>query len=315
MRPSSAGRSASAAGSTPTAIQSSARTRSASGGTRSLATTTPSIMSASTATQGRPRSRTATPRLPRPAGGSSDRPRRVAAGSGSPGPTSWRRRASRVSVRAAAAKSTVLAGCMTPLMTKGCRTSSSRGPDATRIDPRRVPEHGVGTVADGDRHRAARRIDTAATAHARGAAPHPEPVVFDAELVAELEHDIVTAFEAFGERLGEETLFVSKHALTQRARMRGAAPPSRSVRVVARAGERAGRPPRDPADGALAGRGGAGGRRRRRDGPAVRRRHARSATGSPGSPPPTRPICADWRSSGSRSSASASPRSTSGQLR
>ena len=54
MRPSPAGRSTSAAGSTPTAIQSSARTRSASGGTRSLATITPSIMSARTATHGRP---------------------------------------------------------------------------------------------------------------------------------------------------------------------------------------------------------------------------------------------------------------------
>ncbi len=41
-----------------------------------------------------------------------------------------------------------------------------------------------------------------------------EPVVFDTELVAELEHDIVTAFEEFAERLGDETLYVSKHALT-----------------------------------------------------------------------------------------------------
>ena len=41
-----------------------------------------------------------------------------------------------------------------------------------------------------------------------------EPVVFDTELVAELEHDIVTAFGEFAERLGDETLYVSKHALT-----------------------------------------------------------------------------------------------------
>jgi CRISPR/Cas system-associated exonuclease Cas4 (RecB family) len=42
----------------------------------------------------------------------------------------------------------------------------------------------------------------------------PAPIVFDAELVAEVEHDIVTAFEGFGARLGETTLYVSKHALT-----------------------------------------------------------------------------------------------------
>ena len=41
-----------------------------------------------------------------------------------------------------------------------------------------------------------------------------EPVVFDAELVAEIEHDIVAAFEEFAGRLGDETLFVSKHTLT-----------------------------------------------------------------------------------------------------
>ena len=40
-----------------------------------------------------------------------------------------------------------------------------------------------------------------------------DPVVFDADLVAELEGDIVSAFEEFTERLGDETLFVSKHAL------------------------------------------------------------------------------------------------------
>jgi PD-(D/E)XK nuclease superfamily len=42
----------------------------------------------------------------------------------------------------------------------------------------------------------------------------PEPVVFDTELVGELEHDIVTAFESFAERLGDETVFVSKHTLS-----------------------------------------------------------------------------------------------------
>jgi CRISPR/Cas system-associated exonuclease Cas4 (RecB family) len=41
-----------------------------------------------------------------------------------------------------------------------------------------------------------------------------EPVVFDTELVAELEHDIVTAFDAFADRLDGETIFVSKRALT-----------------------------------------------------------------------------------------------------
>ncbi|HEX4983566.1 MAG TPA: PD-(D/E)XK nuclease family protein [Ilumatobacteraceae bacterium] len=41
-----------------------------------------------------------------------------------------------------------------------------------------------------------------------------DPIVFDAELVAELEHDIETAFDGFAARLGEDELFVSKHALT-----------------------------------------------------------------------------------------------------
>ena len=41
----------------------------------------------------------------------------------------------------------------------------------------------------------------------------PEPLVFDAALVAELEHDVASTFEAFAGRLGDDTLFVSKHAL------------------------------------------------------------------------------------------------------
>ncbi|MGH9135324.1 MAG: PD-(D/E)XK nuclease family protein [Ilumatobacteraceae bacterium] len=42
----------------------------------------------------------------------------------------------------------------------------------------------------------------------------PEPVVFDRAVVDELEHDIAQAFGSFAERLGDETIFVSKHVLT-----------------------------------------------------------------------------------------------------
>lgn len=42
----------------------------------------------------------------------------------------------------------------------------------------------------------------------------PDPVVFDTAFIATLRGDIDEAFELFAERLGDETLFISKHRLT-----------------------------------------------------------------------------------------------------
>jgi hypothetical protein len=41
----------------------------------------------------------------------------------------------------------------------------------------------------------------------------PDPVVFDTAFIAELRRDVEEAFAAFHERMGDETIFVSKHRL------------------------------------------------------------------------------------------------------
>ncbi|MFP5487432.1 MAG: hypothetical protein ACLGHQ_03910, partial [Acidimicrobiia bacterium] len=42
----------------------------------------------------------------------------------------------------------------------------------------------------------------------------PDPLVFDEAFVASLRHDVTEAFGEFHERLGDATIFMSKHRIT-----------------------------------------------------------------------------------------------------
>ena len=108
-----------------TAAHRAPRRRSASGPSNRLAATTPSIMSASTAAQGRPRTRTATC-----APWSNRRSERSAphslGGLRNPGASSRRERASRARTRAADAKRRVVAGSTRTMMPEGCDRDPGR---------------------------------------------------------------------------------------------------------------------------------------------------------------------------------------------
>jgi hypothetical protein len=159
-------------------------------------------MSASTATHGRPRRRTETITVS-PRRRSERSTPTIRGGHRKLGPIKPAPRANRVRVRAAAANSTVEAEAavevMFPSMKKGCDSHRHNpsvvskpmadSPPTIELSPLQLKT--LGLLRRGD-----------------------DPIVFDADFIAELRADIEAAFVEFHERMNTEKIFMSKHRVS-----------------------------------------------------------------------------------------------------